>query len=469
MSGRRPARPDAASELLSPPKRFDSAWLRGQLRSLIGTLRARSLCLAYSGGLDSCALLCALASLRKREGFVLRALHVNHQLQPLAARWARQAQSNARRLRVPCEILTVRVNRGRGESLEAAARTARYQALLSRLKPDELLLTAHHQEDQFETVLLALMRGSGVRGLSAMNPVTPLAHTRLLRPLLPVARAQLERYLKRRAVGWSEDPSNTDERFDRNYLRHVVVPLLRARWPAAAATAARSAAHLSQTRAMLERLGLAHLKNARDGQALRVSVLRRLPQAERINALRVWLAERALPMPDYDRMREIAGPMLSARPDAMPAVSWQGAQLRRHADRLLAYRARETHLPAAAGIEVERWSWRTQPWVSLGSAGSLGLVRDRHGDVRLAALPSVLSVRYRRGGERLAGTQGRFALKDLLQRKGLAPWVREQVPLVMHDRTVVAVADLWLCPQFAAHSGSSSGRARFRWRHPGVD
>jgi tRNA(Ile)-lysidine synthase len=233
---------------------------------------------------------------------------------------------------------------------------------------------------------------------------------------------------------------------------------------------------------MLERLGVEHLKAARDGSTLRVSVLRRLPEAERINALRVWLAELALPVPDYDRMREIAGPMLSARADGMPSVRWQGAQLRRHGDHLLAYPAHETD--AAGAIEVERWNWRTHPWLSLGLAGSLGLVRDRHGDVRLAALPSVLSVRYRRGGERLGGAQGRFALKDLLQRKGLVPWVREHVPLVMHDHTVVAVADLWLCPQFAAHSGpghsasghsasghsaSGSARARFRWRQNGAD
>jgi tRNA(Ile)-lysidine synthase len=466
VSARRPARPAAASELVPPPSRFGPAWLRVQLRSLIGALRGRALCVAYSGGLDSNALLCALATLRTREGFALRALHVNHQLQPRSSRWARQAQSNARRLRVPCTVLTVTVERARGESLEAAARTARYRALLSRLKPGELLLTAHHQEDQLETVLLALMRGSGVRGLSAMNAATQLAQTRLLRPLLPIARAQLERYLRRRAIPWSEDPSNADERFDRNYLRRVVVPLLKARWPAAAATAARSAAHLWQCRAMLERLGLEQLKNARDGQALHASVLRRLPLAERINALRVWFAERDLPSPDYARLREISGPMLAARSDAMPSVRWQGAELRRHGDCLLAYAGSELQ---AGALEVARWNWRQQPWLSLGSAGSLGLVPDRYGDVWLTALPPVLSVRYRFGGERLAGAQGRFALKDLLQRKGLAPWQRSRVPLVMHDREVVAVADLWLAPRFAAQSGPSAGRARFRWRHRGLD
>lgn len=467
MSARRPARPDAASELPSSPTRFDPAWLRKQLHSLIGPLRGRALCVAYSGGLDSCALLCALAALRTRQGFALRALHVNHQLQPRASAWAHQARANARRLRVPCEVLTVRVERIRGESMEAAARAARYQALRSALTPKELLLTAHHQEDQLETVLLALLRGSGVRGLAAMSPISSLMQVPLLRPLLPVARAQLEHYLRKRGLEWCEDPSNADERFDRNYLRRAIVPLLRSRWPAAASTVSRSAVHLRQARDLLEQMGHQQLRNARDGRTLRVSVLRRLPIAERINALRVWLVEQELPAPDYARMREIAGPMLSAREDAMPQVSWSGALLRRHDDRLYAF-ARGKGDASAAALEVPRWDWRSQPWVSLGAAGSFGLVPDRHGDVRLAALPSVLSVRYRSGGERLPGGKGSFALKDLLQRKRLAPWERSRVPLVMHDRTVVAVAGLWVAPDFATRDGPAEDRARFRWRHPGI-
>jgi tRNA(Ile)-lysidine synthase len=463
VKSRRPARPDAAPDFATTPQHFDSKWLELQLRSLAGPLRARRLCLAYSGGLDSCALLCALCALSARGRFVLRAVHVNHQLHPDAAQWAHLARSNARRLRVPCEIVKVRIHPRRGESLEAAARTARYQALAARLKPDELLLTAHHQEDQLETVLLALMRGSGVRGLSAMSPDTPFAHTRLLRPLLPVTRAQLERYLRRRRFVWSEDPSNADERFDRNYLRRVVLPLLRARWPAVAATVSRSASHLAEARTLLEQMARQGLAGARDGAALRASALRRLPLAQRRNALRLWIAEQGLPMPDLTRMREITGPMLSARQDAMPRVRWQGAELRRHADRVFAFAVDEAQ-PHETALEVPQWDWRAQPWLSLGSAGALGIERDRRGDVQLSALPGVLSVRYRRGGERLRGAQGAMPLKDLLQTRGLAPWQRSRVPLLMHDEHIVAVADLWLAPQYCAQRGTGDGLGRIRWR-----
>jgi tRNA(Ile)-lysidine synthase len=388
---------------------------------------------------------------------------VNHQLHPHAAQWARLARQNARRLRVPCRIVKVLIRRRRGESLEAAARAARYQALVASLKTDELLLTAHHQEDQLETVLLALMRGSGVRGLAGMSADTPLAHTRLLRPLLPVTRAQLQRYLQKRGLSWSEDPSNADERFDRNYLRRAVLPLLRARWPAAAATVSRSASHLAEARRLLEQMARAALSSARDGATLRASVLRRLPLPQRRHALRVWIAERGLPLPDQARMEEIAGPMLSARQDATPCVRWQGAELRRHGDRVLAFTVPEARShPVVA--DVHQWDWRTQPRVFLGAAGSLSLERDRYGDVQLSALPDTLSVCYRKGGERLRGVHGGMLLKELLQAKGVAPWDRARVPLLMHDRDILAVADLWVAPEYSAKRAPGSELGRIRWR-----
>jgi tRNA(Ile)-lysidine synthetase-like protein len=347
---------------------------------MIGALRTRRLCVAYSGGLDSCALLSALAQLRTRERFVLRAVHVDHRIQPQSAQWARAACTRARALRVPCRIVELSIERGRGESLEAAAREARYRALAAELAPDELLLTAHHQEDQLETVLLALLRGSGVRGLAAMSAVMPWAHTLLLRPLLSVTRAQLEHYARAHAIHWSEDPSNADQRFDRNYLRRSVLPLIRQRWPAAAATVSRSARHLAEARALLEQLARAELKDARDGVAVRVSVLRRLPLPQRRNAVRYWIAERGLPAPDRRRLHEICGPLLAARADAHPKVSWRGAELRRHADRLF-----------ACGVTARREPLRSSNGTGARGRGCAGwrrrarvLVRDRHGDVHLA-------------------------------------------------------------------------------------
>jgi tRNA(Ile)-lysidine synthase len=450
-----------------PDGDFSSPWLALRLRELIGPLRGRRLCLAYSGGLDSSALLHALARLRRTERFALRALHVNHALQPEAGRWAEAAQRQARRWRVACVGIELKLDPAPGESLEALARAARYAALARHLQRGELLLTAHHQEDQLETVLLALLRGSGVRGLAAMSALTPWCGTLLLRPLLSVARTALERYCHAEAIEWSEDPSNADARFDRNYLRLQVLPLLRARWPAVAATASRSAAHLLETRSLLDLRACEALAEAHDGAALRVSVVRRLAEPERRNALRYWIGAQGLPPPDHRRLAELAGALLCSRADALPSVRWRGGIVRRHGDRLIA--APESAEPQAGTSpeSPEPWDWRAQPWVALADGGALGLTPERHGDVRLAALPQRLYVRFRRGGERLHSAHGRVALKDLLQSEGVAPWRRARVPLVMHQDRIIAVADLWLDHAYRAHEpgGVASERGRFRW-HP---
>ena len=469
MSRRGARAPDAGSLALDAavetPARFDAGWLGARLTAMLGSLRGRRLCVAYSGGLDSGVLLAALAALRARERFVLRALHIDHQLQPQSAVWARAAQRRARSLRVPCRTIAVRVAHRRGQSLEAAARASRYRALAAALVRGELLLTAHHQEDQLETVLLALLRGSGVRGLAAISAVSAWAGTLLLRPLLPVTRKQLEHYARARRLDWSEDPSNTDERFDRNYLRRAVLPLMRQRWPAAAATVSRSAAHLAEARALLEQLAASSLQAARDGSALSVSVLRRLALPQRRNALRHWIAERGLQLPDHRRLREICGPMLAARDDALPRVSWRGGELRRYADRLFAFGAPPPRTP----LPIEQWDWRARPWLALAGGGALGLVRDRNGDVRLAALPRRLRVQQRRGGERLQAAHGRLALKDLLQVQGIEPWARAAVPLIMHAGRVIAVADLWLDRAYRAEDDGPAQRGRFRWRRAASD
>ncbi|HEY6453351.1 MAG TPA: tRNA lysidine(34) synthetase TilS [Steroidobacteraceae bacterium] len=453
---RRPADSAAAST----PQDFTPRWLAGQLRVLAGTLRGGRLCVAFSGGLDSTALLAALAALRPSAGFALRALHLDHHLHPDSHRWAAAALAQARSLRVACESLELRIELRRGESLEAVARERRYGALIGHLTPGELLLTAHHQEDQLETVLLALLRGSGVRGLAAMSPVTPIAHTRLLRPLLPISRAQLEQFARARGLEWIEDLTNRDERFDRNYLRRRVLPSLRERWPAAAATVSRSASHLAEAQGLLERAARLGAGHAADGAALRISVLRRMSLPERRNVLRCWIASQGLRMPDHRRLREIAGPMLEARPDALPRVQWRDAELRRHGDRLLALQ----RCSGPAPVGLESWDWRQRSWLELGDGAALGLIADRHGEVDLAALPCPLQVTFRQGGERLRGAHGRVPLKDLLQVQGIAPWERAAVPLLRERERIVAVADLWLDAAYRADPEGASERGRLRWR-----
>ncbi|HEV2287260.1 MAG TPA: tRNA lysidine(34) synthetase TilS, partial [Steroidobacteraceae bacterium] len=224
---------------------FNGMWLRRRLAALLPDLAERELCVAFSGGADSTALLAALAGQSGKLG-ALRALHVDHGLHPDSAAWAARAVAAARGLGVPCGVLDAKVARGRGDSLEARAREARYRLFEAALRPGEVLLSAHHEDDQLETVLLMLLRGAGVAGLAAMPELVRFGPGLLVRPLLSRSRAALAAFVRAAGLPHLEDPSNLDERLDRNYLRRRVLPALRERWPAAAATVSRSARHAAE-------------------------------------------------------------------------------------------------------------------------------------------------------------------------------------------------------------------------------
>jgi tRNA(Ile)-lysidine synthase len=446
---------------------FDSSQLVERLGQLFPQPRNARLCVALSGGVDSVALLAALAEQRPEDA-ILRAVHVNHGLHPNAARWSAHCRALCKRLRVPLAVLRVKVERARGESLEAEARKARYAALARELQPGEALLTAHHQDDQLETVLLQLLRGAGVAGLAGMPERAPFAHGVLLRPLLGITRAELEAWLTARGIEWIEDDTNADERLDRNYLRRQVLPLVRARWPSAATTVSRSARHAAEARGLLDALARADVESAADGAALSVTRLRTLDGPRRRNALRFWIARAGHPLPDAKRLDEIAGTLLAARADANPEVRWNRSIARRHSGRLtLGSDARTAPASPDAlqpGAELS-WHWRTSPEIALSAAGGrLSLRRDAQGRLDLDALPEALTIRTRRGGERLRPQRtGRTrTLKALLQEAKVPAHERGAIPLLFADGKLVAVANLWLDASVQA-MGATKARATIRW------
>jgi tRNA(Ile)-lysidine synthase len=441
-------------------------WLAQRLAALGVPLHGAQLCVAFSGGADSTALLATLATLaalQPRWRLRLRALHVDHALHAHSARWARAARAQAQRLGVACTVLRRPVRPRAGESVEAEARATRYAALRGALAEGEWLLLAHHGDDQLETVLLQLLRGAGPAGLAA----SPERSGRELRPLLPLRRAALRAALAAAGLEWSEDPSNADARFDRNYLRQEVVPRLLARWPGATGAVARSARLAAEAQALLAAQADAQLAQLRDGATLRASGLRALAAPARRNALRRWLQLQRVPLPDERRLQELAGSLLRARADAQPQVQWQGGEVRRQGDRLHALARPPAGEPAAAWpAEGLRWNWRRQPRLALPGGGWLELLPDPHGGLRRAALPATLRVAARAGGERLAGAAGSRRVKELLRLQGLPAWQRAQVPLVHDGNQLLAVGEAWLAPSVAQPKGARGARLRLRWRSP---
>ncbi|HEU5468792.1 MAG TPA: tRNA lysidine(34) synthetase TilS [Steroidobacteraceae bacterium] len=404
-------------------------------------------CVAVSGGLDSAALLHALAALARAGGFSLRALHVDHGLQRDSAAWARSCRETCGNLGVPLRVLSLGLEPPPGSSVEALARESRYAALAAELRDGERLLTAHHRDDQLETVLIQLLRGSGVAGLAAMPARARLGAGWQLRPLLGVDRAELREYADGHGLGWHEDPMNESLRFDRGWLRARVLPAVLARWPSAASTVSRSAAHLAEASRLLADVAAADADGMLDAGRLSVDGLGRLSRERQVNVLRWWLREQGLRPPPAAKLCEGLAEFLAARPDGAPLLRWDDGEVRRYRGRLYAG-SPVPKLPASVPLGEG-------PALELGAGlGSFGLVESREGGLR-APLSGALELRFRAGGESLRPHPGRprKRLKDLCQEAGIVPWMRERLPLVFVGGRLAAVGDLWIDSEFAAPPG----------------
>lgn len=408
----------------------------------------------YSGGLDSHVLLSALVAVADAER--VTAIHVNHQLSPRSWQWADHCQRVCAALGV--NYLRQDVVVCPSASRENAAREARYKVYTDQLSAGDMLLLAHHADDQAETVLYRLLRRSGPRGLAGMPVNRPLGAGTLLRPFLCLNRETLYQYAEHNGLDWIEDESNLSRQFDRNYLRHEIVPGLRSRWPdyaqriAAAATLCEQAEALSEDLARLDLNGLA-LRTERCGWSIEVPPLIALNDARKANVLRFMVRSRGLAVPGHHVIGEVIGPLLNAKTDRNPLVAWRDGQWRRFRRRLFLLPSRE--IDNTRGSPLTELT-RNRPWMidgklNLADGATLSAVPMR-GAGLAAKWCDDLSVTFRRGGEhcRPVGRAGSASLKKLFQEYALEPWLRACVPLVYCAGELAAVGDLWVCEGFQA-------------------
>jgi len=409
---------------------------------------------AYSGGLDSHVLLHALVQVRHRLDVDIGAVHVNHALQADADSWEEHCGNVCRDLGVSYVSLRVDASAATGDSPEATAREARYAALAEWLPAGESLLTAQHQDDQAETLLLQLLRGSGVNGLAAMPVLGGLGRGQLLRPLLGLGRRQLLAYAEANGLCWVEDPSNRDLAFDRNFLRARVFPLLQERWPSAAAALSRSAAHCAEAASLLEHLGDQDLADIRAGREDRLSLARLLvlPPGRQRNVLRHWVRQATAAAPSAAVLGRLLNDVLHSRRDAEPCVRWGGYEVRRYRDELYLLKQR----PEPDSSRVIEWQL-PQPLSLPDAGGVLHASRETGRGIRASAVASAVRVGWRRGGERClpAGRRQHHSLKKLFQEQGIPPWERARIPLIYIDDQLAAVAGLWVCEPFQARPSES--------------
>lgn len=413
----------------------------------------RNLCLAYSGGVDSHVLLHLLANWPQAERPKLNVIHIDHGLNPDSARWASHCKKTVEGLGLSCEVIKVEVTQVNELGLEAAARQARYQAFKQRLTDQDCLLTAQHQQDQAETVLLQLFRGAGVRGLSAMKAVTDLAGLMVVRPLLNVTRDAIVAYAKHYQLAWLEDPSNGDVSLNRNFLRHQVMPLLVERWPALSATLSRTAAHFGDAQQLLDELAQADLRAAEvDWVAASVSIsgLRRINRQRCANALRYWLHRLGFQAPSTVHLERIINEVFNAAEDRQPLVHWHSVEVRRFQQRLYAMTTDDSQ-PQTLEIfdtrEIAISNNMNLHWQAHAGAG-----------MSLQIIQSGLSLRYRSGGEKiqLAGHACHHSLKKLFQQWQIPAWRRQHIPLLFAGDELVAVVGYGWSEKYAV-KGNETG------------
>jgi tRNA(Ile)-lysidine synthase len=449
----------------SPGSLVDAELARG----LAGLPAGAPLCVAYSGGRDSTVLLDAC--LRLAGDRPLRAVHVHHGLAAVADDWARHCAAFCADRGVACAVRRVVVTPdGRGP--EAAARAARYAAFAATLGAGEYLLTAHHADDQLETVLLHLARGSGVEGLAGIPALQAFARGFLWRPLLAVPGTAVAVAAAARDLVVVTDPANADPALDRSFLRTRAVPVLRERFAHLPRAAARSAALLAEAADLLAGVAAADAAAlaAADGR-LPVAGLAALAPARQRNLVRHQARLAGLPVPPEATLRAGLPDLLGAAADRRPAVRWPGAWLRRYRGtlRLLPDPGPE---PPAGGD----WPWDGRAPLDLGPwRGRLQLVPAAGAGLAAGLVTTGLAVRFRSGALRLqpAGDPHHRTLKFLCQSAGIVPWMRPHLPLVVATGgplagRVLAVADRWIAAEAAAQPGAAA--VAVEWTaHPPLD
>ncbi|QSB02355.1 tRNA lysidine(34) synthetase TilS [Methylomonas sp. EFPC1] len=416
--------------------------LNSQVIAALLPATCRKVFVAYSGGLDSTVLLDLCAELPALIGKIV-AVYVDHGLQAASAEWGEHCRRQAERLRVDFRLLRVDAQAGGGESPEAAAREARYRALRELLAVDDVILLAQHREDQMETLLLQLFRGAGVSGLAGMPFTSDFGKGQMLRPLLNVAKAEIQRYAQTQGLQWVEDPSNQSSDFDRNYLRNDILPLLKQRWPALDKTVARSAGHCGDAARMIEawaKQTLPTVFDPTDG-SFTVADLSALTATQLNCLLRQWLGRVGLKPPSQAVLQTLVGQLTAGRADALPQINIQGHSIRKYRQKL--YCIPEQRLQK----ETQAKSWnQEQGWITLSngyvltrSTASAGLSKNLWNNATVTVEP-------RRGGEtlKIPGRAGHHCLKKLYQEAGVPPWEREIRPLIYLNGCLAAVAGLWV-------------------------
>lgn len=454
--------------------------IESALASAISKHPKMPLVIAYSGGVDSQVLLHALASLKQKQELnpknaiypsisnPITVCHVNHGLSPNASAWQTFAEQACLKLNLTLKVCCLNIQAQAQQSLEALARDARYQALQSIYKTPSLIITGHHSDDQAETFLLALKRGSGLKGLSAMAFETAQTKDILLRPLLNISRGDIVDYAKQHDLAWVEDESNTDTCFDRNFIRSDIMPLLINRWPSIAKTINRSSEHCREGQLLLNELAAEDLNICQyQAKSLSVELLSRLSQGRFNNLIRYFLEQNHCLMPSTEQLLQLHL-QLNANDDKNPAVKVGEHYLRRYKGILYL----TSDFDDVSDWQADVTLCETESFIKLpNNLGKLRFLKKalidgiRDNDVQEGSQRVVLPSKAERVTLRFHHNNPTClpdyrnhsrSLKKVLQELNIPPWQRKRIPFLYYDDVLVAGVGFFVCQAFLAKQNEQS-------------
>ena len=422
-------------------------------------LDQRRLFVAYSGGVDSTVLLHVLCSYRDHLDLELVALHADHQLQDSSCEWRTHCQSFCAKLGIPFQEHKFEIRDIRGIGLEAAARKARYSWFLERTG-GAVLVTGHNQDDQAETVLFRLVRGSGAHGLAAISQTSEIQGNLIARPLLCESRADIEAYAEHWDLPYIKDDSNCDVSIDRNYIRHQIMPLFRKRWPAVDKTISRAADHLQSQRLLVTTGVRSDLQACKSDERvcilgdfgrLKLDALAGLGNPRIADVLRYWIRQYRMEVPNTARLMELIRQIRETGGSRRCMIRWRDGELRTY--RALLHLVPPQPGPAFPGTRA----WSTDESIDIVAAGiRLRSVLRRGRGLRIS-VPGVAGLRldWRAKGEKIRpiGSPHNRSVKNLFQQAGIPPWERIRIPGLYVGQKLVCIPGLAVDSKYAAQNG----------------
>ncbi len=410
--------------------------------------------IACSGGMDSSVLLHLFYSSKNKINQDIEVIYVNHGLQEEANDWAVFCEKQSLQYDIPFIQLQVTEGCPKGSSVEAWAREKRYSLIEDVMNKNDVLFTAHHQDDQVETFFLQALRGAGPRGLASMPLVKKYAKALHARPLLKYSRSDLKHYAEENNIIWQNDKSNLDVRYDRNYFRHKLIPVIEQRWPAYKETISRLIKNQNESRILLDEIAKDDIKLAqhKNTRSLDLDVVQKLSTERQKNLIFVWLKEMNLNSPGSKNIDQIVSDIIYSATDKSPCVNWESVEVRRYKNLLYASEMISEH-----NVNIE-YTWKPENVLNISDETLIAISEYGKGISKLKTENADFVVRYRQGGEKIRpdNLSHSKTVKQLFQEESVLPWLRDRIPLIYINGDLAVIPGFCIDENYSADKNESS-------------